>query len=84
MKGIFSANHSFRGGDRLFLLQIDLSSKIEGAHVSLERKPSVLEAGASCTLLSSRIELVFQGILPLTEVFQGGDRLCLLLLGLLS
>jgi hypothetical protein len=49
LRGILTAKHSFQGGESLFLLQIDLFSYVEGTHVSLERKPSVLEAGASST-----------------------------------
>jgi hypothetical protein len=40
----------FQGGDRLCFLQIGLFSRVEEAHVSLERKPSVLEAEASGTV----------------------------------
>jgi hypothetical protein len=35
----------------MYLLQIDQFSVVEETHESLERKPSVLEAGASNTLL---------------------------------
>jgi hypothetical protein len=38
----------------------------------------VLEAGALIALLHSRIDLVFQEILPSTYVYQGADRLGLL------
>jgi hypothetical protein len=50
LKGILPANHSFQGGERLISLQIGLFSKFEEIHVSLERKPSVFEAGAYSTL----------------------------------
>jgi hypothetical protein len=49
-KEIFHANHSFQGGERLIFFQIGLFSKVEETHVSLERKPTVLEARASTTL----------------------------------
>jgi hypothetical protein len=48
---ILPANSSFQGGDRLCLLQIDLFSKVEVIHVSLKRKPSVLESDASRALI---------------------------------
>jgi hypothetical protein len=48
---ILPANYSFQGGDRLCLLQTVLLCKVEEIHVSLKRKPSVLESGASSTLI---------------------------------
>jgi hypothetical protein len=44
------ANHNFQGGERLILVKIGVFSKVEETQVSLQRKQSVLEAGASSTL----------------------------------
>jgi hypothetical protein len=46
-------NQSFEeSGERFISSQISLPSKVEEAHVCLQRKPCVLEAGASSTLFS--------------------------------
>jgi hypothetical protein len=50
LKGIIAANHSFEGGERLILFLIGLSNLVDETYVSLERKPSVLKAGASSAL----------------------------------
>jgi hypothetical protein len=42
------------------LFQRVLFNKVEEIHVSLQRKPSVLESGASSTLFAVRKELVFE------------------------
>jgi hypothetical protein len=60
LKGILPANHSFQGGGRLMLLQIGLFRLGEETHVYLERKATELEAGASSSLFTVRIELVFE------------------------
>jgi hypothetical protein len=60
LKGILLANQSFQGGEKLILFQIGISSYVEVTHVSLERKPSVLEAGASSTLFAHVIDLGFE------------------------
>jgi hypothetical protein len=51
LKGILPANKKFQGGERLILFQIDIFCKVEEIQLSLERKPSMLEAGASSILL---------------------------------
>jgi hypothetical protein len=51
LKGILPENQSFQGGERLISFQIGLFSKVKETHLSLERQPSVLEGGASSTLL---------------------------------
>jgi hypothetical protein len=51
LEEILPANHSFQGGERLILFQIGLFSNVEESHVSLQRKPTMLEAAASGTLL---------------------------------
>jgi hypothetical protein len=43
------ANQTLHGGDRLIFFNVDLFSYVEETHVSLQRKSSLLEAGASCT-----------------------------------
>jgi hypothetical protein len=60
LKGILPANLNFQGGERLILLKIGLLSLVDKIHVSLETKPSVLEAAASRTLFPCEIELVFE------------------------
>jgi hypothetical protein len=62
LKGILSANHCFPGGERLILFQIGLFSSVEETRVSLQRQPSLVDAGGSRTLLPCE-ELVFKGIL---------------------
>jgi hypothetical protein len=52
--------------------------------VYLERKATVLEAGASSTLFTVRIELAFEKTVPANQSFQGGVSLLLLQIGLLS
>jgi hypothetical protein len=51
MKGTFPPTYVFQGGERLCLFQIVLLCKVEETHVSLKRKPSVLESGASSPLI---------------------------------
>jgi hypothetical protein len=77
LKGILPENHSFQVGEMLILFQVDLSSWVEETHVSLKRKPPVLEAEACSTLLPSENWIIFKGILPEYHSFPGGDRLCL-------
>jgi hypothetical protein len=43
LKEILPVDKNFQGGEVLLLLNIGLFSEIEETHVSLERKPSVLE-----------------------------------------
>jgi hypothetical protein len=51
LKGILPATKVIQEADRLFLLQVDLFSWVEEIHVSLEIKPSMLEAEATSTLI---------------------------------
>jgi hypothetical protein len=53
LKGILPANKNFQGGERLILFQIGLFCLLEEIHISLKRKPSVLEAETSNTLFTS-------------------------------
>jgi hypothetical protein len=55
LKGKLSANHTFAAGDRVILLQTGLFSSVEETHAYLERKPSVLAAGASSILNPSEL-----------------------------
>jgi hypothetical protein len=55
----------FQGGDRLAVCQICLYNSVEETHVSLQRKPCMLEAAASRTLFPL-IALIFERILPVT------------------
>jgi hypothetical protein len=50
LKGIAAANHRFQGGDRLILLLKVLFSRVEETLVSLQRKPSMLQAAEYSTL----------------------------------
>jgi hypothetical protein len=50
-EGKLPANQRFQRGERLILFQIHIFSKVGERKLSLERKPSVLEAGASSILL---------------------------------
>jgi hypothetical protein len=59
LKGILPANQNFQCGERLCLLQIGLFNKVVETHVSLEGKLSVLEAGASTTVVPLRIGINF-------------------------
>jgi hypothetical protein len=52
-KGILPESLSFQGGERLILLQISLLSQAEETQVSLQKQPSVLEAGGSRALFAS-------------------------------
>jgi hypothetical protein len=81
-KGILPVNDIFQGGDRLCLLQRDLSSWVEEKHASHQRKPSVLEAAASIILFPVRTELVFEGVLPANQSLKGWEWLILLPIGL--
>jgi hypothetical protein len=47
---ILPATYVFQGGGWLCFLQMGLFSFDEETHVSLQRKPCVLESGSSCTL----------------------------------
>jgi hypothetical protein len=47
---IHSAYHNFPGEQRLYLFEIGLFSRTEDTHVSLQRKPCRLKAGASSAL----------------------------------
>jgi hypothetical protein len=60
LKGILPANHSFQGGDRLCLLPLGLFSSVEETHVSLQRKPTMLETAASSTFFPLRINYDFK------------------------
>jgi hypothetical protein len=53
VKGILQENGSFQGRDRHCLLHIGLFTLVEATHVSLKRKPSVLEAAVSVSLSPS-------------------------------
>jgi hypothetical protein len=50
LKGVLHANHGFQGGKGLILFQIVIFIFIEETHVSLQRKPSRLEAAAFSAL----------------------------------
>jgi hypothetical protein len=50
LKGIMPVNEGFQGGNVTNLFQIILFSSAEEKNLSLKRKPSKLEAGASSTL----------------------------------
>jgi hypothetical protein len=47
---MFTANYSFQGGKRLFFFQMGIYGYVFDTHVSLEREPFGLKAGASSTL----------------------------------
>jgi hypothetical protein len=49
LKGILHANQRFQGKERVILLQIGLFSRVDKTHVSLKRKPSMLQAAAFST-----------------------------------
>jgi hypothetical protein len=46
---MFPANYSFQGGKSLIFFQRGLYREVDKTHVSLEREPFGLEAGASST-----------------------------------
>jgi hypothetical protein len=48
LKGIFLANHSFQGGERLICSKQAYLAKMNN-HMYFQRKPSKLEAAASGT-----------------------------------
>jgi hypothetical protein len=50
LEWILPGNHNFQGRERLILFQICLFMWVEETQVSLERKPSMLEATADSTL----------------------------------
>jgi hypothetical protein len=50
LKGILPGNKNFQDGEKLILLPIGLFSCVEETHVSLQRKPPMLEATASSIL----------------------------------
>jgi hypothetical protein len=52
LQGILPVNQSLQGGERIIFFEIGLFSSVDEAHVSLERKPFVLEAGPSGTYSS--------------------------------
>jgi hypothetical protein len=58
-EGKLPANHSFKGGDWLCFLQLGLFRQVEVKHVSLERNPSVVEAGASRTFFTFENQVKF-------------------------
>jgi hypothetical protein len=55
---------------------------VEETHVSLQRKPCVLEGGQIAHCFPLRIELVFKGVLTAYQNYQGGERLILFQIGL--
>jgi hypothetical protein len=61
---VFEKNTSWKSQfhceERLILFHLGLFTKFEETQVSLERKPSVLEAGASSNSFPVRIDLVFE------------------------
>jgi hypothetical protein len=59
LNGKLPAHQGFQGGEMLNLLQITYSADLK-KHVSLEGKPSMLEARASITLFPLITELVFE------------------------
>jgi hypothetical protein len=58
-----------------------LFNYVEETNVTLERKPSVLEAPALVHCFSVRIELVLKGVLPANQTFHGGERLIFFQIG---
>jgi hypothetical protein len=62
-----SCKHNFLNVDRLILFQIGQPSYVEETHVFLERKPSMVEAGATSTLFSREncVSFVKEYFLPL-------------------
>jgi hypothetical protein len=50
LKGIFPARCVFQSGDGLSLFQIGLFSRHEETQLSVQRQPSVVEAGSSRTV----------------------------------
>ena len=72
------ANLTFQGGDHLIFSQIGLFLQGDVTHVSLKRKPSVLEAGAFTHCFPVRLELLFERNPSATCMFQVGDSLFLL------
>jgi hypothetical protein len=52
LNGILPENQNFQGGDSLILFQIGVFSLVEKTHVSVKRKPCVLEGAAYSTLFS--------------------------------
>jgi hypothetical protein len=59
LKGILPPTYVFQRGDRPSLFQIGLFSRVEGSYVSLQRKPSLLEAAEYSTLLPGENFLVY-------------------------
>jgi hypothetical protein len=78
------ASHRFEGGNRFCLIKTGLFSCVEEIHVSLQRKPSVKEAGVFSTFFPVRIDLVFVGNPSCKHRCQGGDMPSLLQKDLLS
>jgi hypothetical protein len=72
-----SATRLFQGGGRVSLHQIGLFSWVEGSHLSVERKTSVLEREGSSSLFPLEIDFVLNLIVPANYVLHGADRLCL-------
>jgi hypothetical protein len=60
LKGKLPANQTFQGGGWLILFQRGLFCCVENTHISLQRKPLGLEAGASPHFFPVRIELVLE------------------------
>jgi hypothetical protein len=57
LRRILPENQNIQGEERLILLQIGLFCSIVETHISLERKPSVLEFAAPISLLPCEILL---------------------------
>jgi hypothetical protein len=57
MKGILPAKNNVQGGERLILFQIGIFRRVIKIHVSLERKPPVLELGDLANCFPVSIEL---------------------------
>jgi hypothetical protein len=60
LKEIPPASYVFQGGDRISLVQIGLLSRIEETHVSLQGKPSMLDAAVLAHCFPVRIEFIFE------------------------
>jgi predicted hydrocarbon binding protein len=73
-----SCNSCVSGGDRLCWLQTGIFRGIEETHVSLQRKPSVVEAAACSTLTPCENCVSFGKNISANHSFPVGDRLCLL------
>jgi hypothetical protein len=68
------ANQGFQSGEMLILFQIGLFTWLEETHVSLERKPSMLEGGYLEYCSPMNIELLFERNTACLWGFSGGRK----------